>query len=118
MTNEQIIFNAAVELMNAGAIKSTGRTIECVNGAGETISIDEPEAIHTFQDWKARGYCVRKGEHAIARLLIWKPCKTAAAKAAEEEAAAAGMILINKPKMMKVTAAFFSASQVDAIKAC
>lgn len=117
MTNEQIIFNAAVELMNAGAIKSTGRTIECVNGAGETISIDEPEAIHTFQDWKARGYCVRKGEHAIARLLIWKPCMNKAQKAAEE-AAAAGMILINKPKMMKVTAAFFSASQVDAIKAC
>lgn len=28
--------------------------------------------MHTFQGWKARGYKVKKGEHAAASFSIWK----------------------------------------------
>lgn len=34
--------------------------------------IKPEEEIHTFQGWKDRGYRVKRGEHAITRLTIWK----------------------------------------------
>lgn len=34
--------------------------------------IKPDEEIHTFQGWKDRGYMVKRGEHAITRLTIWK----------------------------------------------
>ena len=27
---------------------------------------------HTFQDWKSRGYSVKKGEHALFTADLWK----------------------------------------------
>ena len=70
-TNESIIFQARCELLSRGLLQPTGRTIEFKDETGETIQIPEPEEIHTFQAWKAAGYTVRRGEHAIARLSIW-----------------------------------------------
>lgn len=74
MTNSQIIFNESIELMNKGIIGTTGRKIKVTyekNGEEVTEIIDEPEEIHTFADWKRRGYYVNKGEKAIARFTIW-----------------------------------------------
>lgn len=89
MNNNQIIFNEAIKAMKAGKIGTTGRMIEVVNGAGEVVTMPEPEEIHTFQDWKARGYFVKKGEKAVARFAIWN-YTTKAGKAVKEARKAAG----------------------------
>lgn len=72
MTNEQIIFNESVELMKSGKIGKTGRQFEVEDENGNKIMLDEPEDIHTFQAWKKLGYCVKKGEKAVAQFYIWK----------------------------------------------
>ena len=72
MTNETIIFNAACDLLKQGIIKSTGRLLMRKMPDGSLLEVPEPEAIHTYSGWKARGYQVRKGEHAIASFPIWK----------------------------------------------
>ena len=71
MTNEAIIFENACRLMNEGKIGTTGRSITVKTDKGER-TLFEPEAIHTFQVWKELGFCVKKGEHAIAAFTIWK----------------------------------------------
>lgn len=48
MTNEQIIFNNSLQLMDDGIIKSTGRTIIVENEDGEKVEMQEPEPIHTY----------------------------------------------------------------------
>ena len=72
MTNAQILFNESVELMKSGKIGKTGRQFEVEDEKGNKIMLDEPEAIHTFQKWKAKGFCVKKGEKAVAQFYIWK----------------------------------------------
>ena len=107
MTNAQIIYNAAQELAEAGLIKYTGRTFELELEDGCTITVRETEAIHTFQYWKGLGFCVRKGEKAIAKLTIWK-AREIKPKDGEEMSE-------NQIKMFMKTAAFFAASQVEKI---
>ena len=70
-TNESIIMNARLELLAQGVLQPTGRTIEIENNVGERIRVPEPEEIHTFNAWRAAGYYIRRGEHAIVRLNIW-----------------------------------------------
>ena len=72
MTNEQIIENAKQKLLAEGILKPTGRTMLFRLDDGSEIELPEAEEMHTFQAWKARGYYVRKGEKAVARLSIWK----------------------------------------------
>ena len=55
MTNEQIIFNASMELLKDGIIKSTGRSFTFENENGEKITVNEPEPMHTFAKWKELG---------------------------------------------------------------
>lgn len=62
--------------MEDGIIKSAGKA-ETVDG--ETV--DVPEEIATFPEWKRRGYMVMKGQHAVAKFQIRKPCKKKAKKA-------------------------------------
>jgi hypothetical protein len=70
MTNAQIIFNNRVFLMEQGVIKGvTGQTIKWADEQGER-EILMPEEIHTFQTWKALGYQVQKGEHAVAKFPV------------------------------------------------
>lgn len=59
MNNEQIIIEKAIELYGEDA----------VNALLEK-GIEMP--LHTLQGWKARGYKVKKGEHAIAEVKLWK----------------------------------------------
>lgn len=72
MTNAQIIFNAAAELMKEGKIKATNETytVTLEDGTKETRYV--PEDIHTFARWKQLGYSVKKGEKAVAMITIWK----------------------------------------------
>lgn len=72
MTNESIIFQERLRLLENGVIKATGRKIEMVSKDGHKDFIDEPEEIHTYSAWKSYGWQVKKGEHAITKLQIWK----------------------------------------------
>jgi len=72
VTNRQIIFLAACGLVEDGKISTTGRMIDFELDDGMVITVPEPEPIHTFQAWKALGYKVKRGEHAVAKLAIWK----------------------------------------------
>lgn len=110
MTNEQIIFNNSIELMKDGKIGKTGRQFEFEDENGNKIMLDEPETIHTFQTWKAKGFCVKKGEKAVAQFYIWK-CVSKVSKKAENSE---GMTEEQKRMFMK-KASFFSASQVQAM---
>lgn len=106
MTNGMIIFNAQIELMEQGKIGTTGRVLKVQYEDGEK-TFPEPEAIHTFNWWKQNGYKVRKGEHAVAALMIWKYITSK--KADDEEAEEAdGKCYLKK-------AYFFSQAQVDRI---
>lgn len=105
MTNEQIIFNEAVELMKNGKIGKTGRQFEVEDENGNKTMLDEPETIHTFQAWKSRGFSVKKGEKAVAQFYIWK-CVSKQIQDSD------GMTEEQKRMFMK-KASFFSASQVQ-----
>ena len=107
MTNEQIIFNNSIELMKDGKIGKTGRQFEFEDENENKIMLDEPEAIHTFQAWKKLGYCVKKGEKAVAQFYIWK-CVSKKVENSE------GMTEEQKRMFMK-KASLFSASQVQAM---
>lgn len=88
MTNAQIITENALILAMNGVIKPE-------------------EEIHTFQRWKALGYSVKKGEHAIAKFPIWK---MGTKKDEDGEEKTTG-------RMFLKTSAFFSSRQVEPIKA-
>ena len=121
-TNEQIIFEAALDLMERGLIKSTGRTIT-IEINDQEMEVPEPEPIHTFAAWKELGYSVKKGEHAVASIIIWKHV---ASKADMEAAEAAQEIMKMDPmteeekkevgRFIKKKAFFFTAAQVQEIK--
>ncbi len=107
MTNEQIIWNNRVALMEQGVIGTTNHYVYVQNENGERQCITEPEQIHTFAGWKQMGYVVRKGEHAIAKFRIWKYTvkKVKDDEKSEKE----------REQMIMTEAFFFSASQVEAL---
>ena len=115
MTNAQIIFNAEQQLAEQGIIKYTGRTFKTVDGAGNEIELKETEEIHTFAHWKENGYKVRKGEHAVAKIQIWKhtgaKVETVPTQDGKETEVA------DRGRMFMKIASFFSASQVEPIEA-
>lgn len=112
MTNAQIIFNESMKLLEAGVIGTTGRSFETVTEDGETVTIMEPEPLHTFAHWKSLGRQVKKGEHAKASFIIWKQGK--ASKKAQEEAEKEGKKAI--PKMFMKKSFFFTFDQTEPIK--
>ena len=71
MTNEQIIMNMRVKLMNSRVIGTTGKKMEWVDRDGVITEIDEPAEIHTYVGWKRRGYQVPKGTKAKVFVPIW-----------------------------------------------
>ena len=72
MTNAQIVLSNALELLDKGILKPSGRMFTQVMPDGSQVEIPEPEVIHTYSGWKHRGYQVRKGQKAVARFPIWK----------------------------------------------
>lgn len=92
MTNAQIITNAAVQngiftAEEAKAIMNEGRRLP----------------IHTYREWKRMGYQVKKGEHAVLKVLLWKYSE----KKDEE----------GEDKMYRQTAYLFTAEQVEKVQA-
>lgn len=107
MTNAQIIFWESVDLMEAGIIGTTGRSVTVETKDGEKKQLFEPEAIHTFQAWKKLGRQVTKGQKAIAAFTIWKHCPARTTKDGEEKEA----------RMIMKKAHFFKLDQTEPIKA-
>lgn len=133
MTNAQIIFNESIDLMKDGIIGTTGKkiTIEYENEGGEKVkeTIDEPEQIHTYAEWKKAGFQVQRGQKAIASFMIWMWTEKKG-KMTKEEADSLNAIMINADGSKaqegdEVTkgghyymkkASFFKASQVEPAK--
>ena len=107
ITNAEIIMRESQRLLEEGKLKPTGRVFKMETADGETITVREAEAIHTFQTWKEYGFRVKKGEHAITRLTIWKHGK---AKPKDGEGEEEG-----RSYCFMKEACFFSASQVEPI---
>ena len=109
MTNAQIIFNAQLELMENKIIKGTGRMMEAMildaEGNEQKTMVEEPEAIHTFQTWKALGYQVKKGEKSKVSLMIWKYVENKKKDDEEKES-----------KMFMKKSHFFTIDQTEKIK--
>lgn len=88
ITNAQMVAQETFELIRAGRISPN-------------------EEIHTFQRWKALGYSVKKGEHAVSKIPIWKMATRKNKDGEEEETG----------RMFIKTSAFFSTAQVEPIPA-
>ena len=112
MTNAQIIFNAEQELAKEGKIRYTGRVITMRTTDGQAVEVPETEEIHTFQMWKQMGYMVRKGEHAVAKVTIWKHTGKKVETIHTEDG---DKTMVDKGKMFMKTAAFFSRGQVEKV---
>lgn len=86
MTNEQIILENSIFLMENGVIQPTDQMMVFVDGKGKR-EINVPEEIHTFQGWKKLGYQVQKGEKSVAKFPIWiyKNGKAKKSEKGEEE---------------------------------
>lgn len=112
MTNEKIILNESVRLMNEGILKGTGEYVTVENADGEKVRLEMPEAIHTFNGWKALGYSVKKGEKSSIKFPIWK--YTEKEKPEEEKT---GNPLEDAPvtNMFMKMSAFFRFDQVEKI---
>lgn len=106
MTNQQIIFNESMRLMQDGTIGTTGRKFTYETEDGEKITVKEPEALHTFAAWKENGRQVKKGEHAKAAFQIWKKGKKYTDKDGNEK----------ERKMFLTKAFFFTIDQTEPIK--
>lgn len=106
MTNEQIIFNERLDLMESGVIGNTGRKITLENEEGEKKEIFEPEEIHTYRGWKECNRQVKKGEKAISTFLIWKHTTKKPKEQDEEE----------KESMFMTKSFWFKESQTEEIE--
>ncbi len=62
MTNEQMIQKTAVAL---GLF--TEEQVATFAAAGRRLPL------HTYAEWKALGYQVKRGEHAALKMQLWKP---------------------------------------------
>ena len=107
MTNAMIIFWKSIELMQNGAISTTGRVLQVERPDGTVSELPEPETIHTFACWKSLGYSVRKGEKAVARFPIWKGSEKALTDENGNETGETDL------RMFLKDSCFFAASQVE-----
>ena len=97
MTNAAIIEQESMRLVEAGVLRM-------VNIGG----IEMPEPIHTFNGWKERGYCVKKGEKSRIKFPIWKHTSKMVEKEGKEE---------ERSAMFAKVSAFFTFDQVEPLKA-
>ena len=120
MTNATIILNESIRLMEEGKLNGSGQFAEIETENGKQ-TIELPEAIHTFNGWKSRGYKVKKGEHSSIKFPIWKHTT----KTADTDTGNAELDAMNaqinaqggESRMFMKTAAFFTFAQVEPIKA-
>ena len=112
MTNQMIILNESVKLMERGIIQGTGRFVEVEDQNGSKKQLELPEAMHTYNTWKQLGRQVKRGEKCKARFHIWKQGKgkTVTDEETGEEQQTPG-------KMFLKEAFFFTFDQTEPIKA-
>ncbi len=110
MTNEEIIFQKRLQLMDSGIIGTTGRRITIEDEYGEEREVCEPVEVHTFTGWESIGYRVRRGEHACASFLIWRH-----REAGKKKDKTTGEISETPETMFMTNAHFFSETQVEKI---
>ena len=105
MTNNELIYNAAL---------NHGFTEDQLTQLMTAYNGDRP--FHTFQEWRACGYSVKKGEHAIFSTQLWrytnKPSK-ATIQAAQEAGEDAPQ---DSPHFYKKLFHLFSFAQVEPLK--
>lgn len=101
----------AQRLMSEGKLQPTGRILTFETRDGEIIKLPEAEPLHTFAMWKSLDYRVKKGEHAITKLTIWKYANRRTDNDEEDTADENGGHCFRK------LAYFFSASQVEPMEA-
>ena len=112
MTNSMIILSESIRLMQEGILSGSGIFGTYTDKDGNEKQIELPEQIHTFAAWKAAGYIVKKGEHAIAAFPVWKYREGRRNDAEQDESdeQPEGRMFLKK-------AFFFKASQVERITA-
>lgn len=100
-SNNEIIYKAVTE----SGMLTTAEADNLIMKFGEL-------PLHTFIEWKRRGYSVKKGEKARLHLYLWmftnKPNK-----AAREEAAEAGEEIGDDPHYYKKLSHLFALDQVE-----
>lgn len=105
MTNSQIIYNSAL---------AHGFTEDQLIQLLEAYKGDLP--FHTFQEWKARGYSVKKGEHAIFTADLWKYTSKPSRAMIEAAQEAGRDVPEESPHYYKKLSHLFSFSQVERTK--
>lgn len=117
--NKSIIARAAYEAHKGGAIRLTKAdllAIACGNA---------PQGIHTYNEWKTRGYIVKNGEHAAFSANIWKHVEKRGELTAEEAEAINALIVnadaqegdeVRSGKFIKKVAHFFTLEQVEELE--
>lgn len=120
MTNAQIILNESIRLMEEGILKGTGQFVQ-IETADGIQEIELPEDIHTFNGWKQLGYSVKKGEKSNIKFPIWKHTTKMLKTDTDSPELNAMNANINaqggQKNMFMKTAAWFTAAQVEPIKA-
>lgn len=101
MTNNQIIFNAAISA-----------NLYTEDEAAAIIAKKGALPLHTYTEWQHMGYQVRYGERAVLVCDLWKHTNKPS-KAARTAAEAEGRDLADDPHYYKTTARLFAAAQVD-----
>lgn len=66
--------------------------------------------VDTYAGWSRKGYTVKRGEHAVFKTKIWKPCKR---KKDAEQTENAEQTEANSKRLILVNAAFFTDEQVE-----
>lgn len=61
--------------------------------------------VDTYAGWKRKGFVVKRGETAVFKTKIWKPCKRKADDEFDEE----------EKQLYLVNAAFFTEDQVEKV---
>ena len=121
MTNEMIILNASLKLMEEGILKGSGVFGEIENADGSKTSVELPEEIHTFNGWKQRGFSVKKGAKSEIKIQIWKHTTKMLRTDTDNAETNKMNQQINdqggQSNMFMKVSAFFTAAQVEPIKA-
>ena len=72
--------------------------------------------VDTFAGWKRKGFTVKKGEKAVFKTKIWKPCKFKPEEiSTDDDVINDGEQVVNKKKLVLVNAFFFTDEQVEKV---
>lgn len=105
MTNEQIIYSAAI---NAGIFSEAE--------AQKYVQSGLRLPLHTFTEWKKHGYGVKKGEHAALTVRIWRKKSAKASEPADNKEAMKTEVEEVNDCYYLVTAYLFTSAQVERSK--